>query len=112
MHKILTFLFVVFSFSAQAGAPSTPASWHYLGKISKVAVLGDRFHVRGTNPTGHVCPDRSNFYGTVTLTKGQPGFNEYYSMALAGYFAGKSMSCHISSEESNGYCVMTNCYLH
>ena len=111
MHRILALLLVIFSFSAQAGAPATP-SWHYLGKISKVAVLGDRVHVRGTNPTGHECLDRSSFYGTVTLLKAQSGYSEYYSMALAGYMAGKSMACYISSIQSNGFCEMTNCYLY
>ena len=79
--------------------------------FSKVTVQGDYVYVRGYNPTGHACVDLNNFYGTVSIGRTQSGFSEYYSMALAGYAAGKSMACHITSERTDGVCVMTNCYL-
>lgn len=112
MHKTLTLLLVIFSFSAHADTAATSPSWHKLGKISKVAVLGDRFHVRGTTPSGYACPDRSSFYGTVSLVKSEQGYSEYYSMALAGYMAGKSMACYIAIIDDSSFCKMTNCYLY
>ncbi len=104
MSRILIFLFIFLSFSAEA-------SWHHLGKITKVTVMGDHIYVRGDSPSGHVCTDLNGFYGTMSIARTQPGFSEYYSMALAGYAAGKSMSCHVTSVRSDGVCEMTNCHL-
>ena len=108
--RIMLLFLIVLSSSAKAETPANP-SWHHLGKISLVTVMGDGFYVRGTNPSGHACINAANFYGTVSLKKGRPGFSEQYSMALAGYMAGKSMSCLITSVRSDGICEMTNCYL-
>jgi hypothetical protein len=104
MNKTLAFLLVIFTLSVEA-------EWHELGEIAKVTVQGDYVYVQGSNPTGHQCTDLYNFYGTMFIERTQSGFSEYYSMALAGYAAGKSMACHVTTVRDDGVCRMTNCYL-
>ena len=87
------------------------ADWHYLSKITKVTVRGDRFYVQGTNPAGHSCVDESAYYGTLAHESAQPGHKEYYSMVLLAQATEKGLACYVSATLSNGVCLMDNCHL-
>src|SRR5688572_23648643 len=49
------------------------AGWHLITQVTKVTIIGGRFYVRGTNPTGHSCVDEANYYGTLAHNDSDPG---------------------------------------
>ncbi len=104
MKKLSALFILLMSISAEA-------SWHHFDKITKVSILGKTLFVKGSGVTGHTCTNLHNHYGTLGVSNTQDGYKEYYSMALAGYLAGKGLSCHVTAVRADGVCVMTNCSL-
>lgn len=87
------------------------AGWHTLSKVTRVTVRGEKFYVRGSDPSGESCTDESEFYGTLDHFSSEAGHDQYYTLALTAQTTGKGISCYIYQKRDSGVCVMANCYI-
>jgi hypothetical protein len=104
MKLLLVVLSLVMSLAA-----SPSLAQHTMTQVTKVTVQNGIIYVKGTNAVGGSCQDYLGFYGTLYTPATDPGFKNFYALALAAQLTGKGLFCYVADPGTNQPCKMENC---
>jgi hypothetical protein len=91
-----------------ASAPSS-AQDHNLARVTKVTVQNGVIYVKGSSWAGAGCEDLYGTHGTLYSLATDPGYKNFYALALSAQLSGKGLWCYIGTIDSNKVCKMENC---
>jgi hypothetical protein len=78
-------------------------------QVTKVTVQNGVIYVKGSSWTGAGCQDLYGTYGTLYTLATDPGYKNFYALALSAQLSGKGLWCYVGTRDSNNVCKMENC---